>query len=198
MFSNAMKKKLLLYFLTFNLQLLTLNSFSQTTNISGIVNAYTPVTSISNCSIDVIDASAFSVGNRVMIIQMKGATIDTTSNTANFGDVLNLNNCGNFEFGHVALIVGNTIFFTAPLLRNYSVSGSVQLIKVPQYTNANITAPITCPIWNGAVGGVIVLECSGILTLNDSIDGKGKGFNFGNVSPTGYNCPGSFDYFYPS
>ncbi len=172
-------------------------AFSQTVNISGIVNSYAPVTLISSCSIDVSDASAFSAGNRVMIIQMKGALVDT-SNTVNFGDILNLNNCGNYEFAHVSAVSGNTVFLNAPLQRSYDISGSVQLIKVPQYTNAVITSPLTCPNWNDITGGVIVIECSGTLTFNDSIDAKGKGFALGNVSPTGYSCPGSFDYFYPA
>lgn len=172
-------------------------AFSQSTPISGTVNSYTPVTNIYSCSIDVLDVSEFSPGNRVVILQMKGIVIDTT-NTANFGDVINLNDCGNYEFCHISSISGNTIFLTAPLQRSYNAAGTVQLIKVPQYADATVTAPITCPTWNGSTGGVIVIECSGTLTLNDSIDAKGKGFILGGVSPTGYNCPGSFDYFYPS
>jgi gliding motility-associated-like protein len=197
MFSNSLCRRVFSYIFLFFL-FLTAPVFSQNTNISGVVNSYTPVTIIANCSIGVLDASAFSVGNRVMIIQMKGASVDTTSNTTNFGDVLNLNSCGNYEFCHVSSIVGNTIYLTAPLLRSYDATGTVQLIKVPQYVNATVVAPITCPNWNGSLGGVIVLECSGTLTLNDSIVAKGKGFVLGNVSPTGYSCPGSFNFYYPS
>ena len=172
--------------------------FSQTTNnISGIVNAYTPVTLISSCSIDVLDVSAFNVGNRVMIIQMRGADMDT-SNSANFGDLLSLNNCGNYEFSHISAIVGNTVFLTDTLQRAYNVNGAVQLILVSKSPNIAINGPVTCPTWNGSTGGVIVIECSGTLTLNANIDAKGKGFILGDVSPTGYSCPGSFDYYYPS
>ena len=197
MFSNFLCRRVSRQLFLFSL-LFSVPVFSQNTNISGIVNSYTPVTIISSCSVGVIDASAFSVGNRVMIIQMKGASVDTTSNTANFGDVLNLNSCGNYEFCHVSSIVGNTIYLTAPLLRSYDATGTVQLIKVPQYINATVVAPITCPNWNGSLGGIIVIECSGTLTLNDTINAKGKGFVLGNVSPTGYSCPGSFNYYYPS
>lgn len=172
--------------------------FSQTINsLSGTVNSYTPVTLISSCSIEVSDPSAFAVGNRVLIIQMKGAVVDTT-NTASFGDVLNLNNCGNYEFSHISDITGNTIYLTDTLQRLYDVASAVQLIRVPKFVHATVTSPITCPVWNGSVGGVIAIECSGIITFNNNIDAKGKGFALGNVSPTGYNCPGSFDYFYPS
>lgn len=196
MFSSpSHKKKSVLFFFIFSF--IASLVFSQTTNISGIVNSYSPVTVISSCSIEVSDASAFGIGNRVIIIQMKGATIDST-NTSNFGNVLNLNSCGNYEFGHVSMILGNTIFLTAPLQRTYDATGAVQLIKVPQYTNAIITAPITCPNWNGSSGGVVVIECSGSLTFNSNIDVKGKGFRLGNYSPQGASCPNGLDYYYPS
>lgn len=172
--------------------------FSQTINtLSGTVNSYTPVTLISSCSIEVTNPSAFAVGNRVLIIQMKGAVVDTT-NTVSFGDVLNLNNCGNYEFSHISGITGNTIYLTDTLQRLYDVASAVQLIRVPKFVHATVTSPITCPVWNGSVGGVIAIECSGIITFNNNIDAKGKGFALGNVSPTGAFCPSSLDYYYPS
>lgn len=191
---NSFKKAINLFLL---LLLFKVSGFSQSTPISGTVNSYTPVTAVYSCSIDVTDVSTFGPGNRVVIMQMKGTVIDT-SNTPSFGDVISLNDCGNYEFCHISGISGNTIFFTAPLQRSYNAAGTVQLIKVPQYADATVTAPITCPTWDGSTGGVIIIECSGTLTLNDSIEAKGKGFILGDVSPTGYNCPGSFDYFYPS
>lgn len=167
-------------------------------NISGTVNTYAAVTSVSSCSIQVSDASSFSTGDRVVIIQMKGATIDTT-NSANFGDLLNLNNCGNYEFSHVSSVSGTTVFLTAPLQRSYDVSGVVQLIKVLQYNgNVNISGSVTCANWNGSTGGVVIIECTGTLEFNSDIDVKGKGFRFGNYSPTGGLCPSVYDYFYPS
>ncbi len=193
--SHLYKKNLIILLYVFSCSISSV--FSQSANISGIVNSYTSVTLISSCSIEVLDASAFNAGDRVVIIQSKGADVDTT-NTVNFGDVLNLNNCGNYEFSHISSIIGNTVFLTASLQRSYDVGSAVQFIKVPQYVNAVITAPVTCPVWNGSVGGIVIIECSGSLTLNANIDVKGKGFALGNVSPTGYNCPGSFDYYYPA
>ena len=65
-----------------------LPGFSQ--NISGIINIYTPVTAINatTCipSITVVSSVGFSVGDTVLIIQMKGAQIDTT-NTVAFGAI---------------------------------------------------------------------------------------------------------------
>lgn len=172
-------------------------SAAQSSFISGVINSYAHVITATGCNVIVNDASAFAVGDRVVIMQMKGAVIDT-SNSASFGDVINMNNAGNYEFAYISSINGNIIHFTAPLQRAYDAYGSVQLIKVPQYTDAVISAPVTCPLWNGTLGGVIVIECTGTLTFNDSINAKSKGFDYGDYSPTGYNCPGHFDYYYSS
>src|SRR5689334_9356845 len=79
-------------------------------NISGIINAYSEVLEIDTCmnQLLVANATPFSVGNRVMIIQMKGAQIDQ-SNTAAFGTVTNYGNAGNYEFGTIASIQGLSI-----------------------------------------------------------------------------------------
>ncbi len=165
--------------------------------VSGIINQYTPVTAFNPCnnSVSVGNATPFAVGDRALIIQMKGATIDL-SNTAAFGNITDLGDAGNYEFVEIAAINGNDVQFTNTLLNSYTVSGLVQLITVPQYTDMTVTGTLTCQLWNGTVGGVLVFEASGTVTLNGDIDVKGKGFRLGNVSQTGYNCPGHFGYFY--
>ena len=73
----------------FFLLLLACNvSYSQTHNISGIINTYTPVIGFSPCNnkITVEDAATFNGGDTVLMIQMKGAAIDST-NTAAFGTI---------------------------------------------------------------------------------------------------------------
>ena len=54
-----------------------------------IINAYTEVLLLDECnnSIKVQNDSAFNVGDTVLLIQMKGAIIDT-SNTAAFGTII--------------------------------------------------------------------------------------------------------------
>ena len=55
------------------------------TSISGIVNSYIDVTGIIDADeLTVSDASAFSPGDTVLLIQMKGLAINNT-NDANFG-----------------------------------------------------------------------------------------------------------------
>ena len=146
-----------------------------------------------NCS-----CNAISSGDKVLIIQMKGAVIDT-SNTNNFGTVTNLNNCGNFEFATVSSISGNTILLQTAVLNNYFIAGRVQLIRVPQYINVSVGSPLSCLPWNGSVGGVLAFEVSGILTLNSNIDVSGKGFRGGTLcqNPDGSCGAGYSDFFYP-
>jgi gliding motility-associated-like protein len=165
--------------------------------ISGVINQYTPVTAILCDHIEVQDASFLSIGDRVLIIQMKGANINT-SNTAAFGSVTNYNNCGHYEFATVTSLYGNEVGFQFSLLHDYEVAGKVQLIRVPQYTNVIVTNTLTAQDWNGNTGGVLVLEVSGTLTLNAPISVNGKGFRgaFSSQNPDG-GCGNHTDYFYP-
>lgn len=166
--------------------------------IGGIVNVYQPVTEIVCNGVTVPDASGFSKGDLVLIIQMKGATIDLTNNAA-FGSVLNYNNCGNFELQTVSSITNNTLFLGYRLLKNYTISGQVQIVRVPQYTNASVTSTLTCKPWDGASGGIVALLASNTLTLNSNIDVSGKGFRGGTQSknPDGNCGAGYTDYYYP-
>ena len=62
------------------------------TQISGVVNIYTPVLAIpSSCGQDlyVESSTGFKPGDRVVIMQMKGAAINT-SDSPQFGDVIQI------------------------------------------------------------------------------------------------------------
>ena len=154
---------------------------SQEAGIGGIINAYTPVLSLNTCNnkINVEDASAFNVGDTVLVIQMKGAVIDT-SNTSSFGTVTDYKNSGNYEFNYVKSKTGNIIEFKNVLTRQYDVpNGKVQLVRVPYYQNVNIASTLTCLPWDGSKGGVLVFNVQDTLTLNADIDVSGKGFRGG-------------------
>src|SRR5690606_30223630 len=75
-------------------------------------------------SFTVDDASGFHAGDTVLMIQMKGATIDT-SNTASFGSVLNYNGAGNYEFNTIKSVSGNTITLFYQVKRNYDIPGGL-------------------------------------------------------------------------
>jgi gliding motility-associated-like protein len=168
-------------------------SFSQTSSIGGIINAYTPVLGYEPCGnkITVENAGPFNIGDTVLMIQMKGAVIDSNNN-ASFGTITNYNNAGNYEYNYVKGKSGNVIELKNIFLRNYSIpAGKVQLIRVPYYQNANVITTLTCLPWDGNKGGVLVMNIAGDLTLNANIDVSGKGFRGGvgfNIQNSSLNC----------
>ncbi|MFP4845506.1 beta strand repeat-containing protein, partial [Winogradskyella sp. PE311] len=161
------------------------------TDIGGVVNDYESIITINNpgCTecdtnpaclneIEVGDVSAFSVGDKALIVQLKGATIDET-NTASGGTITDLGNAGNYEFFDIGSITGSSIFPVAPLKNNYDTAGLLQLIRVPVYPgDVNIVSELQAQPWDDATGegGVIALFVEGILTLNADIDASGTGF----------------------
>lgn len=156
-------------------------------SIGGIVNIYTAVTNMTTNSVTVSSATGFAVGDRVLLIQMKGATINQT-NTASFGQIVALGSAGNFEFTNIASISGNTITFVSNLCKPFVVSGKIQLIRVPVYNQATINAVVTSSPWNGSTGGVVAIEATTSLTFNNSIDVSGKGFVGGAVTTGWFMC----------
>ncbi len=156
-------------------------------NISGIINIYAEVIDIDTCmnQILIANSTGFNPGDRVLLIQMKGAQIDQ-SNTPAFGTVTDYGNAGNYEFGTVAFVQGLQITLKDKIVRLYDApKGLVQLIRVPQYTDVVISGQVTAPAWyssNSPVGGVVVFEASGSVTMNADIDVSGKGFRGGDSS----------------
>jgi len=146
------------------------------TSIAGIINSYASVSSIAGTTLTVSSTTGFNIGDRILIIQMKGATI-STSNTSTYGDITSYSNSGNFEFAYIGNISGSTITTVGPLTNTYTTpSGEVQIVSVPFYCGANVDGTLTCQSWNGSTGGVLVFESGGIVTLNADIDVSGTGF----------------------
>jgi gliding motility-associated-like protein len=164
---------------------------AQTTNVSGIINSYTSISSIGSQSVNAVTTSGFAIGDKVLLIQMKGASIDTT-NTSNFGTITSYNEAGNYEMLVISAITSTTITFTNPILRTYNTTGVLQLVKVPVYNNVNVIGLLTCTAWNGSVGGVLVFEATGNVSLNANIDVTGKGFLGGTISSGQFfSCSGN-------
>ena len=97
--------------------------------ISGIVNTYTEVTAIDTAGcrsiLTVGNSSPFFIGDKVLVIQMKGAVIDTNNNS-NFGSVLNYNGAGNYEFAFIQSIGINTVTLNGNLINYYDANGHIQ------------------------------------------------------------------------
>jgi hypothetical protein len=173
--------------------------------ISGIINTYHRVRAINtvtnNLTLDI--TTGLSVGTRVLIIQMKGATINN-SNSSSFGNINAINNAGNYEFNYICGIAGNSVLLSQPLARTYTQSGVVQLVSVPIYASVTVTGTVTGKPWNAAdsTGGVIALQAETIF-LNSDISATGIGFTGGPLQnyPNGsYDCNFATpvnDYFLP-
>ncbi len=178
-----------------------INQIYSSTNCNNIINTYTPVLAFEPCTnkITVEDAITFNAGDTVLLIQMKGAVIDS-SNSSSFGTITDYKNAGNYEFNYVKSKTGNIIELKNKLTRQYDIpNGKVQLVRVPYYQSLNVNSTLSCLPWDGNKGGVLVLNVQDTITLNADIDVSGKGFH-GGVSVPNQDCPDCENtpgYFYP-
>ncbi|MCS6824373.1 MAG: T9SS type A sorting domain-containing protein [Cytophagaceae bacterium] len=160
-------------------------------SISGVINNYTKVTAVNTgCnSVTVNSVAGFSAGARVLIIQMKGATIDVM-NGPTYGNITAINNAGNYEIAEILGISGLEIYFKNTLLKSYTPAGLVQLVSIPQYSDVNIVGTLTAQPWNAAsgTGGVLIFEASGTVTMNADINLSSLGFTGGAPSVNGGTC----------
>lgn len=170
-----------LLFLTANV------SYLYAQNIGGIINTCTAVNNINNNVLTVASAAGFVPGDKVLVIQMQGATINQVNN-ASFGQITAYGDAGNYEFCFIQSIVGNTITLTSNLCNTYTIAGRVQLVRVPVYNNPTVTTTLTCQPWNGTTGGVLVFDALNTLTLNANIDVTGNGFRGGTLASSYFAC----------
>ena len=176
------------YFTAILLALFPFFSFAQT-SISGVVNQYTKVTGIDYCEgkLTVTSATLFEVGDKILLIQMKGAQINA-SNSGSFGNIEEAGSAGLFEKNEIIAKNGNEIFFKNALLNTYSTAGSVQLVSIPVYQDATVDSTLAALPWNGQMGGVLVFEVENDLVLDAGIDVSGSGFRGGQVDVVTSGC----------
>jgi len=157
-------------------------AFSQT-SINGVVNTYHKVIAIntSQSGLKLDNVAGLAVYDRVMVIQMKGATINTTVNSSSFGSVTSLNEAGNYEIATICDVRNDSVFLLQQLLRSYSVTNKVQLVKIARYASAIVTDSLKAASWDSTTGkgGVLAVIVTGTLTLNAPVSATGKGFKGG-------------------
>ena len=165
------------------------------TPISGVVNTYYSVTEVipAKACLRLNTTSGLSYNDKVMIIQMKGASINT-SNSVSFGDTTSLNNAGNYEIATVCNTNVDSLFLVYTLLNNYTVSGKVQVVKIPQYVSANVVDTLKAAPWNNTTGrgGVIAIMVENDLTLNAPIYADSSGFRGGEYRLSNGTCSNFF------
>ena len=140
------------------------------TSLSGVINRYAKVEEVDFCAarLRVATTDGFQPGMNILIMQMQGAVI-RGDNSGSFGEITDLGNAGRYEEAIIESISGNTFQLRYSLLHNYDAEGSVQIISLPEYENAVVSAPLTAQPWDGGTGGVIALRVNGTLTLPDGV-----------------------------
>lgn len=196
---------------------------SGTTTVSTNPNTYYPGTqatvNVGATSITLGAAASgttgISTGDIVLIIQMQGAEIDAT-NTDSYGNGVAgtlgngyLNNAnhlaGNMEFAVAASnvpLAGGTLTLASGTVKAYSNAAfgafgqyRYQVIRVPVYFTASLSANITAPAWNGTTGGVIAIQAKNIFNFAGfTIDASGRGFRGGGGRQLGGGAGSSSDY----
>ena len=160
-------------------------------NISGIINTYFPGSaSIASGATTVTIGAGLGAstpiakGDLLLIIQVQGADVagsnsdvygDNISSTPANGYLNNINfTAGLYEYAIAAnsvLIGGGSLVLQKPAINGYinrdNAGGATQgqaryeVIRIPQYSSATLTANLTPLLWNGSTGGVIALDPAG-------------------------------------
>lgn len=160
--------------------------------IRGIINDYTAANGYT-CSnaLLVDDASAFSAGDKILIVQMKGALINE-SNSSSFGNVTDYGTTGKYEINEVAFSETGVLYLNYIISHDYDYSAFVQVVRIPVYADAIIDSTLTCKSWDGNTGGILVFFVEGTLTLQADIDASEKGFRGGDIENYPDSCPFGF------
>ena len=101
------------------------------------------------------------------------------------------NNAGKFEQVEVLSVAGgNTINLQCGLKNNYTVTGHVQVVRIPRFINLTVSGGlgrIVPSLWNGQTGGVVAIEVDQTLSIaaGASISASGYGFRGGQVDAVG-------------
>lgn len=178
------------YILILVFGILSTSLFSQTVQISGVINRYAAVNGLDTClnALMVSDTSGFREGRSMLIIQMQGASINT-SNSAAYGQITALNGAGLYEKALVDSVASGMVFLRHQLLNDYNFSGSVQIVDIPRFASALVTDTLRAKPWDGSTGGVLVLELSDTLSVSAPISVVGAGFRGGTgFLPGNNNC----------
>jgi hypothetical protein len=174
------------------------------TNISGVVNNYYKIIEVipAQACVRLTTVTGLGYNDKAMVVQMKGASINTSSSTSSsFGDTISLNNAGNYEITTICNVRGDSVFFAYMLLNNYTYTDHLQLVRIPQYASAVVVDTLRAAPWSNltGTGGVLAIFVFNDLTLNAPISADSSGYRGGSFrlsSSTCSNIPGATAYAY--
>ena len=176
--------------------------------LTGVVNSYYPGVGSAAAGATSISVGArtgaatpIAAGDMLLVIQMQGASINST-NTDAYGDgvagapasgATSLGSSGRYEYVRAtsAVSAGSVgiagLGSGAGLLNSYETSAAAatsgqrtfQVVRVPQHTTATTSSGLTASAWNGSTGGVLALDTTGVLTLAGTVSVDGLGFRGG-------------------
>lgn len=157
-------------------------------SLSGVVNTYYAVSNVNTqeATLTLSSSAGISIGDTLLLIQMKGALIDLSNNDG-YGDVIDYGGAGNYELVEVCDINGNDIVLKTRLEKTYSDNGA-QLISIPSSPNQTIASTVTCSPWDGNTGGVVIIKADNTISLDADIDVSEKGFRGGTHFFANTNC----------
>lgn len=163
-------------------------------------------------------STAVAVGDLLLVIQMQDASITSTNNSS-YGDgvagapgsgAAPNNNTGRYEYVVATSTLGlggGTVSIrgtgTGNGLKNAynttAASGAkgqstFQLIRVPQYSSATLSSSLTAAAWNGATGGVLVIDVAGNLAATGTVSVDGLGFRGGGAQQLSGGAGTNTDY----
>lgn len=167
-----------------------------TVSIHAQVNGYAEVTAIAGTTLTIgaVDETSgtFEDGQQAILMQMEDDVVGgNVANNITFGNVSAISSAGFWETVTIASHVESagvptSIVVTAALAHTFHIGPkcAVQLITHPQLGTPDYTtvAAMNATPWNGAVGGVLTFQVTGILTLAHNIRADGAGFRGGTPS----------------
>lgn len=148
--------------------------------VGGDPQRYSQVTEIDTCSrrITVSNGLAYRPGDRVLLVQMKGASLDT-SKTSMSGQVISTGNAGRYQFNTVVESSASSVVLLHPFDVDFDVANNVQCIRIISGRSLRTNAPLVAAPWNGSTGGMLIVECSDTFYLNHEMSVRGRGFRGG-------------------
>ncbi len=173
-----------------------------------VVNGYAKVTAIASATLTLSNvnetADTFEDDEWVVLMQMQGNVIGTTTDVVGFGNLSSINSTGIYEIRQIdshtesgGLPATITLKTVPNFTYNICANCSVQIISFPKFgaTDYTTTADMSALAWNGNVGGVLAFYVDGKLTLGHNLSADEDGFRGASTNAGGSTgCTGSSNY----